>query len=123
MNPFTALSRFLGKLFATGTTPVDGDRGIYFYVRTYRSKEVIRLRIDPMNDLTTDYGEDNSGKRDRFTAHKMITGRKSFERLEADFVFDLHKKLIEKNVTGGEFVEKADYHAYLETVTDDTPKT
>lgn len=93
---------FLKKLFGGGGQANDG--GIYFYIRSKRSGEVIQLRLD-LNQLTPDY--DSGG----YVARKTVVGQKSFERLEAEFSFDKNKRLKEKSVSGGEFVTREDWIA------------
>lgn len=96
---------FLKRLFGGGA-PRDAS-GLYFYIRCRRSGEIIRLRLD-LNQLSPEYeGDRVSG----YYAHKTLVGQRSFERLEAEFTFDASKRLLEKSVTGGEFVTHEDWLA------------
>ena len=40
---------FLKSLFGGGGR--DEDRGLYFYVQPKMCKEILRIRVDPLNDL------------------------------------------------------------------------
>ncbi len=101
MNLFKRLS----SMFAGTPT----DPGLYFYARCDRCGEVVRVRINPMNDLTVQYGEDGNSNNDTFFIHKVLVGKRCYNRIEADFTFDRNRKLSNKQVTGGKFVERADY--------------
>ncbi len=103
---------FLRRLFGGGQR--EPDEGMYFYIRSKRSGEVVQLRLDP-NQLTPQYeGERISG----YFTHKVVVGARSFERMEADFYFDASKRLTEKTVTGGEFVGREEWAAQQETEDD-----
>ncbi len=93
---------FLRRLFGGGSRQ-PRDEGMYFYIRSRRSGEIVPVRLD-MNQLTPDYTDDRlSG----YFTHKVVVGQRSFERMEADFTFDANKRLTNKTVTGGEFVDRA----------------
>ena|SRR5258706_2143368 len=94
--------RQLANLFV-GKAPVSGDIGIYYYMRCNRCGEVIRVRLNPMNDLS--HSEDGKG----YFAHKVIVGQRCYNRIEADFEFDSNRKLSDKNITGGTLVDQAAY--------------
>ncbi len=95
---------FLRKLF--GGEPRD-DSGLYFYIRSKRSGEIVRVRLD-LNQFTPLYEGD---KLTGYFVRKTVVGQRSFERMEAEFNFDANKRLIDKTVTGGEFVEREDWVA------------
>jgi hypothetical protein len=97
------LRRLLG---GTGGRSGDPD-GMYFYVRAKVTGEVIQVRLHRYNDLTLSDDEQN------YIVRKVIVGQKGFERLEADFTFDKHRRLISCEVDGGELVDRAAYDAYL----------
>jgi hypothetical protein len=100
---------FLKRLFGGGGAVQQG--GTYFYIRSRRSGEVIQLRLD-LNQLTPEYENERvSG----YYAHKTLVGQRSFERLEAEFQFDPNKRLLEKSVSGGEFVTREDWVAQQES--------
>lgn len=97
---------FLKRLFGGGQAGGDKD-GLYFYFRADRSGEVIQVRLHRFNDLSLT--DDGKG----YFTRKLIVGPHSYERLEAEFMFDRNRNLQSCEVTGGEMVEQADYEAYL----------
>lgn len=91
---------FLKKLFA----PRQPYKKEYytFNVKCKRCGEIVTGRIDLDNDLSIEY-EDGG---DVFYARKVLMGEnKCFQRMEANFKFNSNRQVIEKYVTGGEFVE------------------
>ena len=100
---------FLKKLFGGGGDgPRDG--GLYYYVRSRRSGEIIQLRLDP-NQLSPEYENERVAG---YFAHKTVVGQRSFERLEVELSFDAKKRLIDQSVKGGEFVTREDWIAQQE---------
>lgn len=97
---------FLKKLFGSGSGP-SGDPGLYFYVKSNRSNEVIQVRLHRDNDLSQT--DDETG----YFVRKLIVGQKSFDRIEAEFYFDRAKHFVSAELTGGTLVEREDYDAYL----------
>ena len=103
---------FLKKLFGgTGEQNTDRD-GIYFYIRSQASGEVIKVRLNRMNDLSLN--EDQRG----YYARKVVVGQRSFNRIEAVFMFDSNRRLVSAEADKGEFVEEADYEAFLDSQQD-----
>lgn len=100
---------FLKKLFGTGgDSGRQSDRdGMYYYIRSKRTGEVIQVRLHRFNDLSPN--EEYNG----FYAHKTIVGSKSFDRIDAEFFFDRSRRLTSTELAGGELVERADYDDYL----------
>lgn len=104
---------FLKRLFGGGSSG-SRDGGLYYYVRSRRSGEIIELRLDP-NQLSPEYENQRiSG----YFAHKTVVGQRSFERLEVELSFDSKKKLIDQNVSGGKFVTREDWIAQQENGVD-----
>ncbi len=89
----------------SGSTFTGGDVGLYYYVRCNRCGEVIRVRINPLNDLSLDDTSKN------LWAHKVIVGQRCYNRIEANFTYDTNRKLINSEATGGTFVDKQAYQA------------
>jgi len=99
---------FLRQLFGGGGQRQDS--GIYFYMRGKRSGEIVQVRLDP-NQLSPEYNGDRVGG---YYATKTVVGQRSFERMEAEFRFDGRKNLVDKSVTGGDFVTRDDWLAQQE---------
>lgn len=98
---------FLKRLFGGGRAGDSDAEGVYFYVRSQSTGEVVRIRLHRYNDLSQT--EDQQG----YYARKVIVGQKSFDRMEAEFFFDKNRRFVSGEVTGGTLVDEADYHAYL----------
>src|SRR5262245_12366114 len=98
------LLRQLGNIL-TGKSYATEDVGYYYYVRCNRCGEVIRVRINPMNDLSAN--DDNEG----WFTRKVIVGKRCYNRMEADFNYDNKRKLVDSQISGGTLVDKAAYDA------------
>ena len=91
---------FLQKLF--GSSPAKPDKKYYtFYVKCKRCGEIIEGRVDLDNDLSVEYEEGG----DIYYAHKVLMGEnRCFQRIEVELKFTANRELIEKQITGGEFI-------------------
>jgi len=99
---------FLRRLLGGGRGGDAADRdGMYFYIKARRTGEVIKLRLNRINDLSL------SDDMESFYVRKQVVGRKSFDRIEAEMQFDKNRRLISATITGGDLVTEADYNAYL----------
>src|SRR3954470_225352 len=74
------------------------DVGHYYYIRCNRCSEAIKVRVNPMNDLS--HSDDDK----QLFAHKTIVGQKCYNRIEADFTYDDKRKLTESHISGGTLV-------------------
>ncbi len=102
---------FLKKLSALFSGPASaGDAySHYYYVRCRRCREIIKARIDLRNDLSSEYGEGADGVSYRY--RKVLIGRgRCFEQIEVTMTFDARRKILSKEVTGGEFVTEEEYN-------------
>jgi hypothetical protein len=97
----------LKKLLGGGASRPSDPSGMYYYVRSNRTGEVIQVRLNRENDLSLE--DDEQG----YFVRKMIVGQKSFDRMEAEFHFDRTRRFISCDVTGGTMVERDDYEIYL----------
>jgi hypothetical protein len=98
---------FFKKLSGLFSTPAHSDSGIYWiYVRCNRCGEAIRARVNLYNDLTPDYEE---GGTTYFCRKVLIGDSLCFQRIEVSLTFDQNRKLTDRQVIGGRFIEEADY--------------
>ena len=77
------------------------------YVRSYRCQEYLSTRIFLNRDLSD---KDEGG----YIARKILVGdgrNRCFERVEVILHFDEQKKLVDREISGGEFVTAAAYEA------------
>ncbi len=90
---------FLKNLF--GGTPAKPDNHFYVYqVKCNRCGEIIEGRIDLNNDLSL------NDEGDGYIVRKTLMGsNRCFQQIEVEMTFTPQRELIEKNITGGKFVE------------------
>ncbi len=97
---------FLKKLRASfgSATPARDSRELYpITVRCPRCGEVLSVVINLSNDLSQDY------ERDVFFVRKLISGSgaaRCFQQIEVQLTFDAHKRLLDREITGGSFVDE-----------------
>jgi hypothetical protein len=90
----------LQKIFGS-STPKSAQHVYTFSVKCKRCGEIIEGRVDLNNDLSGEYGEDG----DIFHARKILIGEnRCFQRMEVELKFTSNRELIERQVTGGEFI-------------------
>ena len=81
------------------------DRSAYWLsVKCNRCGEVVRARIDLNNELSTEYGE--GGETQAYICRKVLIGEQlCFQPLEVTLKFDADRKLSDRQVNGGLFVD------------------
>jgi hypothetical protein len=92
------------KLFQSFTPP-PGLHGNYysFSVKCKRCGEVIHAQVNVYNDPSLEF--DERGK-PFFVCRKVLVGSAGcFQQIEAIFKFDESRRVLERQITGGEFVE------------------
>ena len=72
-------------------------------VKCRRCGEVIRARISLHNDLSVEYVD---GGTTYFCRKTLIGEGHCFQRVEVKLTFDVNRKLINREITGGEFVDE-----------------
>src|SRR5215470_16298474 len=104
---------FFKRIFGTGGG--QPPRGQYYYVKPTGCTEIVRVRVDAMNELSLN--DDSSGyfvrKNARGTSYKCT---RSAELL---LTYDSQKRLQNTEVTGGALVTEADYKAWLDKEEED----
>ena len=90
----------LQKLF--GGSPAGSQKKYYtFAVKCLRCGEIITARINLDNDLSVEYQEGG----DVYFARKVLMGEGTcFQRMEVELKFTAARELLERHVTGGEFI-------------------
>jgi hypothetical protein len=91
---------FLKNLFkGAGAKP---DKRYYiFNVKCNRCGEIIEGRIDLDNDLSLEYEDDRPVY---FVRKGIIGNNRCFQQIEVEMKFNQSRRLLEQNVTGGQFV-------------------
>ena len=91
----------LKKIFSASSSSASNFYS--FAVKCDRCNEVIEGRVNLYNDLSVEY----EGTRNVYFVRKVLMGNGlCFQQIEVEFKFDEPRKLLEKHVTGGQFVEK-----------------
>jgi hypothetical protein len=73
-------------------------------VRCDRCGETVRARVSMSNDLSTEY--DENGKVTGYFCRKVLIGpQRCFQPIEVTLKFDAKRKLVERTIAGGKFVE------------------
>jgi hypothetical protein len=86
------------------------DRGFWIYVQCNRCGEKLSTRVDLMADLTVRYSE--GGGADVYYTRKTLIGSElCFQPIEATLTFDVRRQLIDKEITGGEYITKEEFEA------------
>ena len=99
---------FLRKLFGGGSggAKVAGDPdGLYYFVRPDGCDEVVRVRVNRLNDLSL--MDDGS-----YWVHKLVRGVKCRQQVELDLYYDSGRKLKNTEVSGGTLMTEEDFEAW-----------
>ncbi|HUG34499.1 MAG TPA: hypothetical protein VMJ90_06990 [Anaerolineales bacterium] len=88
---------FLKNLFAASQPQ---EKYYSFHIKCTRCDEVIEGRIDLDNELSLN--EEGNG----YLVRKgLLGGNRCFQQIEVELTYDSSRQLMEKNISGGEFVE------------------
>jgi len=86
----------------TASTRGESERLYWIAVRCQRCGEIVRTRINLSNDLSAEYGENGTTT---YICRKVMIGKqRCFQPIEVTLTFDANHRLIDRQVTGGEFV-------------------
>jgi hypothetical protein len=99
-----SFKKILSDIFSPLTKSSEGY-SYWFSVKCRRCGEKIRARVDMRNDLSINYG-DGRGKPTYFCRKVIIGEQKCFQKIELEFTFDHNRRLIERQIYGGEFIEE-----------------
>ena len=95
---------FLKSLFGGGGR--NEDRGIYFYVQPKMCQEILRVRVDPLNDLSQT--DDGKG----YWCRKVASAARCPFQAEIELYFDKNKRFKDSSVENGELVSEAEWAAW-----------
>lgn len=102
MSFFKKLSKLISP-----TSNID-EAGYWLYARCNKCGEKLRTRVNLFNDLSIEY--DDRGNAASYFCRKMMVGSQGcFQRLELVLKFDSKRKLIEREISGGTFIEEDEY--------------
>ena len=97
---------FLKNLFGAGGGSRSTDRGIYLYVQPKMCQEILRIRVDPMNDLSR--RDEGSG----YWVRKVASGHRCPFQAEVEIYFDKNKRITDTQVSNGKLVSEDDWQAH-----------
>lgn len=92
---------FLKKLFSGGSAKPE-KRYHTFTVKCNRCGEIIEGRVDLDNDLSVEYEGDQTFY---FVRKGLIGENRCFQQIEVEMKFTPNRELIEKQATGGQFID------------------
>lgn len=95
------LLKKLSSLFAAS---VGGSNLYSLAAQCNRCGEVVQTQINLANDLSIEYGEDE--KVAGYYCRKLLMGKqRCFQQIQVTLTFDAKRKLIDRKIEGGKFVE------------------
>jgi len=97
------LLKRLSTLFAA--TAQDSGSNLYsLAVQCNRCGEIIHAQINLANDLSVEY--DEAEKVSSYICRKVLMGKQHcFQQIEVTLAFDARRKLVDRKIEGGKFVE------------------
>jgi hypothetical protein len=94
----------LSEFFGSSGPQKAPDYAMYITVKCKRCGETIQARIDLRNDLTIDYDGEGSGP--TYFCRKVLIGeQRCYQTVEIELTFDRKKKIIQRQISGGDFVD------------------
>jgi hypothetical protein len=94
---------FFQKLAKAFSSPAPAGKFHDFTVKCKRCGEVIHGQVNVFNDPSLEFGE---GDKPYFICRKVLIGSgHCFQQIEVIFKFDEPRRVIDRQITGGEFVE------------------
>jgi hypothetical protein len=100
---------FLKKI-ASALSPKGAEEGrvLWVYARCDKCGEAIRTRVDLRHDLTPNYS--GEGRLTDYVSCKVLIGsQRCFEPIEVKLTFDPQRRVISREITGGQFISKEEY--------------
>ena len=99
---------FLKKLSSLLSPPSGDKRSLWLYVKCEKCGEVLKGRVDLYNDLSIQYKESGGGT--IYYCRKVFVGsNRCYRPIEVELTFDKNRRLVDKEIIGGEFVTEEDY--------------
>jgi hypothetical protein len=93
------LLKKISGLFA-GSDPDHKTHSCEIAVQCSRCDEIIRVRIDLINDLSAEYGEED--RETSFFCRKVVIGKENcYASIEILLKFDAGRNLVDHRITGG----------------------
>ena len=96
----------ISGMFSSSNTGGNGH-SLWVAEKCSRCGEIIRARVDLHNDLSIDYG-DNGGEANYICRKTLMGEGRCFQRVEVKLIFDKNRQLIDRSISGGDFVNEAE---------------
>ena len=77
---------------------------LHLKVRCRRCGEIIETHVDVANDLSVDY--DDAGHATYHCRKGLVGKQHCYQTVEVELQFDAQRHLIDRTISGGEFVEE-----------------
>jgi hypothetical protein len=109
---------FLKRLTSLFSAPsTEPSRYYLVYVQCNRCGEKIRGQIDMLNDLSIDYGigegdEKGGGQVTYFVRKGLVGEERCFQSVEVELTFDKDRRLIDRQIQGGKFLEEEESQSH-----------
>jgi hypothetical protein len=103
MGFFKKMASFLSA------TPRDMET-LGLYVRCDKCGEALGTRIHLRHDLSPLYGEGGQGGT-YFVRKTLVGSKRCFQPIEVELTFDANRKVIAREITGGQFITEEEYEA------------
>ena len=100
---------FLKKI-AAALSPKGAGEGdvLWVYVRCDKCGESLKTRINLRHDLTLNYNA--GGRVTDYVVRKVFIGsQRCFEPIEVKLTFDPQRRLVSREITGGQFISREEY--------------
>ncbi len=102
-----SIAASLRGLFGGESGAERDGRALWLYVRPHRCDDVLRIRIDMMNDLSQ--RDDGEG----YHVRKLASSANyRCNQVELELVFDRRRRIEGREARGGVFVEREDWEAW-----------
>jgi hypothetical protein len=95
----------LRRLFGGKTASDDG--AIHLYVKCNRCGAPVHVRVDPRNDLVSEY--DDSDDPSGYLLVKEIMDSRCFRLMRAEITYDRARREQGRTIEGGTFITKEEY--------------
>ena len=101
---------FLKKLGSLFSPPTGDNRSLWLYVKCDKCGEILKGRVDLMNDLSIDYGD--AGEGTSYFCRKVFVGsNRCYRPIEVALTFDKNRRIMNEEIKGGVLVSEEDYLA------------
>jgi hypothetical protein len=101
MSFFKRMASFLSA------TPTDMET-LEVYVRCEKCGEALGTRIHLRHDLSPVYGQQGTTY---FTRKTLMGSKRCFQPIEVELTFDANRKVIAREIMGGQFITEEEYEA------------